>query len=102
MIRGIDLQNLVSQSPNVEKVNHAAQEGPDQNAHRFSLQQQQERQLAQSRVKNPTQSPMLREKEEKERRERQSGERNRIPEDAGESDSTEKPVNGSRLIDIRV
>ena len=104
MIRVVDLQTVVNQSPNVERINHTAQEGPDHNAQRFALQLSQERQAQRSRVvesKNPHAVWDKERREEKARKRRL----NRKPGSAGEEKGKPGPdpdFCGTNLVDIRV
>ena len=67
MIRGIDLQPVVSQTPNVEKVSYSQQQGNDHQSHKFSLQLEQERQAAQKRVGDSDDSQKARKRDRRER-----------------------------------
>ena len=67
MIRAIDLQSVVNQSPNVEKVTHSQQQGNEQQGHKFSMQLEQERQAAQKRVGDSEDSQAARKRDRREK-----------------------------------
>ena len=70
MIRVIDPQPLVNQSPNVEKVSQSQHQGNDHQSHKFSMQLEQERQAAQKRVSDPDDSQGARKRDQREKDDR--------------------------------
>ncbi|MBI4776594.1 MAG: hypothetical protein HY788_20860 [Deltaproteobacteria bacterium] len=70
MIRALDLQSVLNQTPNVEKAGHSQQQNNDHQGPRFSMQLEQERQAAQKRVSDSDDSHGARKRDRREKDDR--------------------------------
>jgi len=104
MIRALDLQPVLNQSPNVEKVSHSQQQNNDQQGPKFSMQLELERQAAQKRVSDSDEAPTARERDrkEKERRDRQADHESKSNEEHSSREPVVIDLLNIRLLDITV
>jgi hypothetical protein len=105
MLRPVDLQQILTQSNSMERVQQTQQQHPDMQQRYFSVQLSEERKLLKEAVKNSeeTEKAKIRDQEEKERNKRKThseqegGEKAEIKQDPGDPDCEQ-----GGLIDIRV
>ena len=105
MLRPVDLQQILTQSNSMERVQQTQQQHPDMQQRYFSVQLSEERKLLKEAVKNSEEAEKakIRNQEEKDKdkrkthSEQESEEKAEIKQDAGELDSEQ-----GGLIDIKV
>ena len=105
MLRPVDLQQILTQSNSMERVQQAQQQHPDMQQRYFSVQLSEERKLLKETVKNSeeTEKAKIRDEGDKERNKRKTGsehegsEKMEIKQDAEDSD-----LEQGGLIDIKV
>jgi hypothetical protein len=104
MIRAIDLQSVVNQSPNVEKVSHSQQQGNEQQNHKFSMQLEQERQAAQKRVadSDDSQSARKRDRKDGDDRDKQSDHNRKNDDTKSKREPIVENLLNIRILDITV
>jgi len=106
VLRPVDLQQILTQSNSMERVQQTQQQHPDMQQRYFSVQLSEERKLLKETVKNSeeTEKSKIRDEEEKERHqkktksEEESTGKMEMKQEAGDTDDAEQ----GGLIDIKV
>jgi len=105
MVRALDVQQVLLQSNAVERVQQVQQHQADTQQRHFEAQLAEKKRELRETVKDPEEAQrlMLREKEERDKREKNPGEKGAKKEKDGTDIAGELPVDKSeRKIDIRV